>query len=176
MYLLPGEDRCGHAHSLTAQVHLRAAHVVDFTRRGDNHWSCTHTYTFTDEFRQTLTQIWFPQRPQTGWNRSQESSGDAKSRLRSGIWFAVNAGGEKNWVFVWGWRRIVIAHCLLASDHSAANYPVSHSFYPTASYLCCFKETTYITQKNVFIVYVGLFQRGNTSFNMKLISRKKLLA
>ena len=65
-YLLPGEDRCGHAHSLTAQVHLRAAHVVDFTRRGDNHWSCTHTYTFTDEFRQTLTQIWFPQRPQTG--------------------------------------------------------------------------------------------------------------
>lgn len=40
---LPGEDRCGHAHRLTAQVHLRAAHVVDLTWRSDDERSCRQT-------------------------------------------------------------------------------------------------------------------------------------
>lgn len=42
-HLLPGENRCGHAHRLTTQVHLRAAHVVDFTWRSDDDWGCRPT-------------------------------------------------------------------------------------------------------------------------------------
>lgn len=41
--LLPGEDRCGHAHCLTAQEHLRATHVVHLTRWSDDDRSCRHT-------------------------------------------------------------------------------------------------------------------------------------
>ena len=39
-HLLPGEHRCGHAHRLTAQVHLGAAHVVHLSWRGDDGGGC----------------------------------------------------------------------------------------------------------------------------------------
>ena len=42
-HLLPGEYRCWHTHRLTAQVHLRATHIVDLTWWSDNDWSCKQT-------------------------------------------------------------------------------------------------------------------------------------
>lgn len=39
-YLLPGEDRCGDTHCLTAEVNLRSTHIVDLTWSCDNGWSC----------------------------------------------------------------------------------------------------------------------------------------
>lgn len=47
-YLLPGEDGCGHADRLTAQVNLRAAHVEHFTRWRDDERRCKHNGTGWD--------------------------------------------------------------------------------------------------------------------------------